>query len=644
MISYLIVLASSSAVLPSLVPDDARGAIAAPVLKWQSGSCQDIYCASSWFSSVSVVDLGQDNSKEVVYAGYRINLLDPADGSDLLTTGTVFSRSWPSVAMGDLDDDGDLEIVTAHADGSVRVRDASLSELWSVTPEGSEVRSLTLADLDGDGSLEVVVGVAVGSQTAVWVYEHDGTLRPGWPQLSGGSGYGWGIYDDAIAVGDIDGDTLPEIVVPNDTRYVGAFEADGTEIPANAIYGGKVWGAVPALESLTEEIQGYGSGNVANFGQGAASITDLDGTGGDEVVVLGRMDEIGAPLITVGTSLFVWNGDRSRYANGSYDWTAPPVAGGVPLSEDYQVIEQMVWHPVTADLDGDGEKEVLYAASDGKVHAFWLDRTEHGMWPYDLFDSGDGYIRYASEPVVVDLDDDGQAEVIFSSWVEMDSGDWGRLYMLDSAGNLLHQVDLPAPPGSATWNGGLAAPTLAELDGDADLELLVNTHSGGVVAYDLPGSENAHVLWKTARGNDWRDGSGPRPVCGDGMREGGEECDDGNSASGDGCSSTCQIESVVAAPPGAASAYELGSAAPNPFNPSTEISYRLGADGPVELGIFDLTGRKVRTLVRKAQTAGAHSVVWKGRDDAGRRVASGVYLYRLESSDFSQTRRMVLLK
>jgi len=83
---------------------------------------------------------------------------------------------------------------------------------------------------------------------------------------------------------------------------------------------------------------------------------------------------------------------------------------------------------------------------------------------------------------------------------------------------------------------------------------------------------------------------------------------------------------------------------PNPFNPETAISYQLAAASDVEQAIFDLTGRRVRTLVRGQQNAGAHTVSWDGRDERGQAVASGVYFYRLVADGHVQVRRMVLLR
>jgi hypothetical protein len=83
---------------------------------------------------------------------------------------------------------------------------------------------------------------------------------------------------------------------------------------------------------------------------------------------------------------------------------------------------------------------------------------------------------------------------------------------------------------------------------------------------------------------------------------------------------------------------------PNPFNPQTTISYELGASAPVELAVYDIRGRKVRSLVRGEVQAGYQSVTWNGTDDSGRTVASGVYFYRLRVGDKIVTRRMVLVR
>jgi hypothetical protein len=83
---------------------------------------------------------------------------------------------------------------------------------------------------------------------------------------------------------------------------------------------------------------------------------------------------------------------------------------------------------------------------------------------------------------------------------------------------------------------------------------------------------------------------------------------------------------------------------PNPFNPETQIAYTIpeGCDASIE--IYDLLGRRVRTLVDSYQSPGNYSVTWNGCDEAGRKVSSGVYFYKLRAGDFTQTRKMSLMK
>ena len=83
---------------------------------------------------------------------------------------------------------------------------------------------------------------------------------------------------------------------------------------------------------------------------------------------------------------------------------------------------------------------------------------------------------------------------------------------------------------------------------------------------------------------------------------------------------------------------------PNPFNPSTQIQYALPSETRVLISIYDLTGRKVRTLVNEVQSAGHRSVMWNATNEIGRPVSAGMYIYTIQAGDFIQNRKMVLLK
>jgi hypothetical protein len=83
---------------------------------------------------------------------------------------------------------------------------------------------------------------------------------------------------------------------------------------------------------------------------------------------------------------------------------------------------------------------------------------------------------------------------------------------------------------------------------------------------------------------------------------------------------------------------------PNPFNPTTTISFSIKEKTPVELIIYNILGQKVRTLVNQPLEPGEHSIVWNGTDNKGRSVASGIYFYRMKAGNYSETKKMVLKK
>jgi len=90
--------------------------------------------------------------------------------------------------------------------------------------------------------------------------------------------------------------------------------------------------------------------------------------------------------------------------------------------------------------------------------------------------------------------------------------------------------------------------------------------------------------------------------------------------------------------------FNLNQNYPNPFNPSTEISYFLPHAAIVELSIYDITGRHVKTLVKENQPVGRKKVNWNGRDNNNIEVASGLYFYQLKAGEISLVRRMLLLR
>jgi len=90
--------------------------------------------------------------------------------------------------------------------------------------------------------------------------------------------------------------------------------------------------------------------------------------------------------------------------------------------------------------------------------------------------------------------------------------------------------------------------------------------------------------------------------------------------------------------------YALHQNYPNPFNPITTLRYDLPEQSMVNIIIYDLLGRQIRTLINQTQDAGFKSVIWNATNDHGKPVSAGVYLYKIQAGEFVQTRKMVLLK
>lgn len=83
---------------------------------------------------------------------------------------------------------------------------------------------------------------------------------------------------------------------------------------------------------------------------------------------------------------------------------------------------------------------------------------------------------------------------------------------------------------------------------------------------------------------------------------------------------------------------------PNPFNPQTRIQYALSKQANVSITIYNALGQKIKTLVDKSQSAGTHHIIWDGTDALDHAVSNGIYLYKMQAGDFSETRKMVLMR
>jgi hypothetical protein len=170
--------------------------------------------------------------------------------------------------------------------------------------------------------------------------------------------------------------------------------------------------------------------------------------------------------------------------------------------------------PVAADIEGDDRPEILGPINDGYLYAYSPEGRL--LWRYHY--ARGIPLTYASEPAVVDLTGDGRPEIVFGVW--SDSPGDGRLVILSAGGSVLHDVALPGQAENGNGVGAAACPTIADVDGDGQLEILVLTIDHGLDVFTVPGSSaNCTVagadadlypgLWTTGRGNYLRNGRGP---------------------------------------------------------------------------------------------------------------------------------------
>lgn len=515
-------------------------AFAAPTLKYANAGTLGNWTEESYYNTPVVIDLDGDGTQEIVFSNYSITVLEAATGAvkwkvnsghdrseEFSEFGKSVGHTWCDAVVKDIDGDGAKEVITVHGNGLISVLDKNgyFKPGWPQNPDpGVSARSVKVEDIDGDGKCEIVVGYGKSvpyNLRTVYVYQYDGTIRDGWPQLAS-SDMGWccGVYMNNILLHDLDGDGTMEIIVPSDLISIAAFHADGSQVRASQrVFGGDTWSNIPLYEDQYEEIKrensiwGWDSTPQdtretrfrAALGHSIAVSGDIDGDGVKEIVVSALICDrypfeqsryiYGEAIQTDSEymTLAVLRPDRTRYVNRALgaDWRRLPVDVGAPLTKSSEsLVLGVCATPVINDLDGDGISEILLNTYDGKVHCFSIDKTEPNAFPFSLTKRTNPLYEYASPVACADLDFDGKKEVVFVSCYDetqpLTHIMQGSLYVLNYEGKLLHKVPLPpAKEAFGKHNGGMSAPVITEIDGDGRYEAVINTTNGAICVYDL---------------------------------------------------------------------------------------------------------------------------------------------------------------
>jgi hypothetical protein len=330
------------------------------------------------------------------------------------------------------------------------------------------------------------------------------------------------------------------------------------------------------------------------------SVIDLNGDACDDIVTANRVDD--------NLSILMNNGD------GTF---APAVAKETGGAGEYAL--------AVGDANNDGLLDVFCGTYSSPSFIVVLVSDGAGnLTAGPLIPAGGRPWQLAAG----DFNDDGNVDVASAnSWQD----NMGILYG-DGAGGLSPVTTYPTGDFPHAIDAG-------DVDGDGDLDLISsNVGSADWTLYENQLGEfvNPRSLAASAAGScavlHDRDNDGDLDVTGV------DEIDDWVYFFENGDSLTTPVTPRPPAP------VTLFQNHPNPFNPGTTIRFDLTRAADVDLSIFDAGGRFVATVVRRRYAAGVYEVPWNGADARGAVQPSGVYFYRLTTGDFSEARKMVLLK
>jgi len=282
--------------------------------------------------------------------------------------------------------------------------------------------------------------------------------------------------------------------------------------------------------------------------------------------------------------------------------------------------------PSIADLDADGDLEIVFADQFDHIMALEGDGTLVSGWPVVLkqVDSTLVFRSTYGNPSIGDIDGDGQLEILTdNNEADLVNGIWlGNVFAFNHDASSLSWSPL-RPRQFTTFK----TVTMGDLEGDGFLELVTVSSDAGenetwLTVWEIPGVPyvEERFPWPMYGHDRWHTSQyGFKPS--DEPKVGVKEREARNQLPKD---------------------FVLHQNYPNPFYATrsryrgsqarTEISYELPVTSHVELRLFNLLGAEVRRLVEATQAAGAHKTFWDGRDERGGALPAGIYFYRLEAT------------
>ncbi len=486
---------------------------------------------TGWFASPGLADLTGDRRLEIVVPNYSTFVFDAKGrrlGEGTATEGRVYA---PEV-VADLDRDGTKEIVVGGNEGTVAayvLTAQGLRTKWTASTcsggQCPETRGMAAADLDGDGDVEVVATTTNTSRSGAQVFAFDaaGGTVPGWPRydasdagFNGMGNSGYGAYGENVGIGNLDGDPQREVVVTFDNHQINVFNHDGTSVLASPWYTNRQseflgrrlgWGQfIRWLDPKVEDDHyhrhtgDWPDINKTPWLQWTASppsIADLDRDGRNEVIGIPNVEK-GEPYVTQAYAFMALDTGR-RSARRHKGFRRLPLTRRPVAVDEYPPTG--IPAPTIANLRGGRRPEIVASTPDGGVHA--VSPTGRKLWRYD-FARGRAE-TFASEVAAADLDRDGRPELVFGTYGSAPRS--GRLVVLSARGRRLYDIRLRGQGSDGNGIGIPAAPSIADIDRDGRLEIVVSTFDHGIDVYRVPRSRPGRLPWPTGRGGLLRAGT-----------------------------------------------------------------------------------------------------------------------------------------
>ncbi|KPJ64697.1 hypothetical protein AMJ44_12290 [candidate division WOR-1 bacterium DG_54_3] len=540
----------------------------------------------------------------------------------------VGAKSTP--AFVDLDADGDFDLFLGEEYGNVNfyrnIGSDTLPQWEPVTAnynsiEAGKRSSPIFADIDGDSDFDLFIGQDEGK---IFYYRNDGTIYlPSWTPITQSYLFiDLGTYSHPALV-DIDADGDMDL-------FVGEYEGNIN------FYQNQVTVPIPSWSINTEN---YFAIEADDFS--APTFADID-QDGDSDLFIGRKD-----------------GKIHFYEN--IGTAESPFWNFIPDVYNFLDVGTYV-SPAFVDIDGDLDLDMFVGQVYGKIYFYLNDGSPQSpSWTLssDDFESID--VGWYSVPMFGDLDSDGDFDLLVGN-------EEGRICLFQNEGTAESFSFLLITDSFDSIDvGERSTPVLCDFDSDGDLDLFAGESKGGLHFYKnltlnsirgkvtdqtIP-SENA-VVYLSGEKEDstFTDSSGNYEFVGLSL---GNYCVFRDSTVFQYCFFPLESDTFEINFAGVTHVDEfteqntpkhlqLFPNYPNPFNPETTIIYFLPADGKVKLIIYNLRGEKVKELTSGFQTRGWKKVIWDGRNSQREKVASGIYLCRLQTEEGTETIRMVLLK